>query len=101
MKGRGCKLADFGGTRKLPHETSVAAGTAATYDYTAPEIKSREPGARPADVWAFGVLLYELCTVSGPAPSNPKDIDQQYSPALRNLIDKCMRPNPEDRPSIL
>ena len=57
-------LGDFGIARKLrPGENTIPRddmfGTPA---YTAPEMFTGEPYGREVDLWAFGVMLYELMT---------------------------------------
>jgi serine/threonine protein kinase len=57
-------LGDFGIARKLrPGEITIPCddmfGTPA---YTAPEMFTGEPYGREVDLWAFGVMLYELIT---------------------------------------
>ena len=54
-------LADFGLARHLPAETSIT-GRCGSKGYMSPEILAGEPYGLPADIWAFGTLIYALAT---------------------------------------
>ena len=82
----------------------------------APEIlnaKSAKPKITKQDVWSIGVMAYELCTFRIPfkcATSGAtidaiiKDtqipIEQGYSAGLKDLINRLLIKDPEQRPSI-
>jgi serine/threonine protein kinase len=57
-------LGDFGIARKLPpgENTIPRDDVFGTPAYTAPEMFIGEPYGREVDLWAFGVMLYELLT---------------------------------------
>jgi serine/threonine protein kinase len=57
-------LGDFGIARKLrPGENTIPRDDVfGTPAYTAPEMFTGEPYGREVDLWAFGVMLYELIT---------------------------------------
>ena len=57
-------LGDFGIARKLlPGENMIPRDdTFGTPAYTCPEMFTGEPYGREVDLWAFGVMLYELIT---------------------------------------
>eukprot|EP01052_Picozoa_sp_SAG31_P019685 SAG31_NODE_1446_length_8318_cov_8.573914_10_plen_134_part_00 len=56
-----CKLGDFGLAIALPEGCDTVTETLGTITAMAPELFDRKPGGFPADVWALGTLLYELC----------------------------------------
>ncbi|PNH12348.1 putative serine/threonine-protein kinase [Tetrabaena socialis] len=60
------KVADFGLSTRMTdeqtHESNRFQGTPA---YTAPEVQAHGRLSKAADVWAFGVLLLELCNGEG------------------------------------
>ena len=60
-------LADFGLARHLPAETTII-GRCGTKGYMSPEILAGDPYALPADIWAFGTLIYALATSQLPFP---------------------------------
>ena len=125
----GVKLMDFG-LAKLKDDpvVEVAAMTAMTVDkkkltvegtilgtfqYMAPEqLEGQEADAR-TDIFAFGVVLYEMATgqpafsgktkaslISAILSSNPKPISElapTTPPALDRVIRRCLAKDPEDR----
>lgn len=60
------KLADFGCSNYLEGVRHTYCGTP---DYLAPEIILGDPQNEKVDVWALGILLFEL--VKGKAPFSP------------------------------
>jgi serine/threonine protein kinase len=76
-----------------------------TAGYIAPEIKTNNVLVGPdIDMWAFGVMLYEMCTAykptvlqnyrygSGPIPYRQRDwkkLDKQGA-VVQDLINKCL-----------
>lgn len=94
-------------------EVSSANRIAGTPLYMAPEIWRGEPGTRRADIYATGVLLYELCTGAPPFADvtlqelpqivNQRDATPLYSvapavePRLAAIIDRCLRRDPAQR----
>lgn len=80
-------------------EDRTSTNTPTVYD--PPE--SRHGGSFTAgDIWALGVSLFEAFTRrpphlgdSGEAVVLPAD----FSPAFREVVARCLRPNPQDRPS--
>lgn len=107
-----CKLGDFGISRVLEHTNCFAKTSIGTPYYLAPEICQQRPYAWPADIWALGCILYEMCTlkvpfdaqnfkqlcdriIRGPAPRIGKD----YSEELRDVCSKMLSLDPRARPS--
>jgi NIMA (never in mitosis gene a)-related kinase len=60
------KIIDFGVSRLLSSDLSMAASYAGTPLYMAPELVKNEKYSFPADVWSTGVILYELITLQYP-----------------------------------
>ncbi|KAA8641556.1 G2-specific serine/threonine protein kinase [Aspergillus tanneri] len=76
-----------------------------------PEICARESYGFPADIWALGCTMYELCQQDVPfnaqagallvreiLDGRPKPLPKIYSETLRTLIGDCLRRNPARRP---
>ena len=117
------KVLDFGiaktSDRAFAGMTSVmtaAAMIVGTPEYMSPEQASGGPESAidgRADLYAVGVILYELVTGAHPfradtpmgmlvqqlhtAPSPPRTINADVSPALSALIVKALQKRPEDR----
>ena len=60
-------IADFGLAKHLPDKTTLT-GRCGTKGYMAPEILAGHPYSLPADIWAFGTLLYALVSSQLPFP---------------------------------
>lgn len=54
------KIADFGSAIRLNNINSRIIGSGVTFDYSAPEMFKNEGYSFKADIWALGVVLYEM-----------------------------------------
>ena len=113
MKSGIVKLGDFGISKGLKSTWAKAKTVVGTPYYLAPEIINNKPYDSKCDIWALGILLYELMTFKMPfnAVSLPllsikinrgvyKPPPSTYSSDIRNLLKNCLTLNPEERPSI-
>lgn len=73
------QLGDFGVTKLLENTAAFAKTTIGTPYYISPEICNEQPYSYASDVWALGVMMYELCALT--VPFNAKDF-----PSLRRVI---------------
>ncbi|TNJ28525.1 Kinase, NEK [Giardia muris] len=100
-----CKLGDFGFLRSL--EPSGRAKTVVgTKCYMAPEIINDTTGYTEAvDIWAFGVLIYVLCTKTFPFKAADKILRVDFPPIpgrpqeLTELVRRMLKLNPDERPT--
>jgi hypothetical protein len=94
------KILDFGLARAQGPEHSAAATFATrpglligTPGYIAPEQLAGERGDARADVYAFGVMMYEYAAGSHPfATGAPKTI-----PAIGGIVSRCLKQSPDER----
>lgn len=104
-------LFDFGTARRIdgPRPSSQVG----TDDYMAPEEFALQLSGPAADIFSFGILLFELITGASPyrAPTRSNPVPQASEPArplrslaprasrrLEKLIDRCLAHRPQDRP---
>ena len=106
-----CKLADFGWSNYvLDGERKTFCGTP---EYLAPEMVNKKGHDTSVDIWALGVLLFEL--LSGKLPFrgrnhrelfsnigalNIKWPGNDFNALAKNLIIKILKQNPKERPSL-
>ena len=105
------KLTDFGLSKDLVEDgkTSTFCGTS---EYLAPEVVMQMPYSYPIDIWALGVLCYEM--ILGATPffdenrskmfSNIVSAEPYFPPQLdrriADFISKLLTKNPAERPTF-
>ncbi|KAK3413730.1 serine/threonine-protein kinase STY8 isoform X1 [Eucalyptus grandis] len=107
------KVADFGVAR-VQAETGVMTAETGTYRWMAPEVIEHRQYDHKADIFSFGIVLWELLTGELPyaymtplqaaigvvqkdlRPSIPKDTD----PLLVELLQSCWERDPKRRPNF-
>jgi len=96
------KIGDFGLASQTDAGTEYSSGDAVygTPGYAAPEIL-HNPAAigKPSDIFAVGVILYELLTGQLPDEQNPRPASRivNTDPRLDRIIRKATHPNPAMR----
>ncbi|XP_078499113.1 tyrosine-protein kinase ABL2 isoform X1 [Lissotriton helveticus] len=109
------KVADFGLSRLMTGDTYTAhAGAKFPIKWTAPESLAYNTFSIKSDVWAFGVLLWEIATY-GMSPYPGIDLSQVYDllekgyrmeqpegcpPKVYELMRACWQWSPSDRPTF-
>lgn len=106
-----CLVGDFG-ISKVLESTLFATTCVGTPAYMAPEIVRNDKYSSSVDMWAFGVILYELLTLQLPF-SSPNLLGLVYQiatqdpdftklegvdPALAVVVKDCLRKAPDSRP---
>ncbi|CAK8993387.1 unnamed protein product [Durusdinium trenchii] len=112
-KAGNLKMGDFGIAKVLNSTQAIARTTIGTPYYLSPEVCQEKPYAWPADIWAMGVILYELLAlklpfdggsnmvilvqsiIRGTAPPLP----EEYSPFVRSLCSEMLSKVPAKRPT--
>lgn len=112
--GGRAKVADFGIASSRANERLTATGAAiGSPHYIAPEQVAGERATTRSDVYALGVLLYELLTGHRPFdgdnvtavalarmdadPPPPSVYDPELSPGVDGVVMKCLARDPDDR----
>jgi serine/threonine-protein kinase len=107
------KVTDFGIARAAAGSKAPAADAATTAAYSSPELASGAPAGETADVYALGVLLFELLTGRRPwegktvaeiekargsgEPPRPSELRQGIPPALEMIDLKALAAEPDLR----
>ena len=113
MKNGIVKLGEFCIAKGLKSTWEKARTMIETHYYCSPEIMSGQPYDLKSDIWALGILLYELMTfkMSFNAVSFPllhikinrgvyHPPPSYYSSEIKDLLKKCLTLDPKKRPSI-
>ena len=104
------KVCDFGVSRVVDRRKTMT-GNVGTVSWIAPEVFEQRKYSEKADVYSFGIVLWELLTrrvpfadihsfsipvsvIKGDRPSIPKDCPS----ALKKLIRECWQPKASKRP---
>jgi Tol biopolymer transport system component/predicted Ser/Thr protein kinase len=115
------KVLDFGLAARMPQAEAAAvtktqealphAGMlVGTLGYMAPEVLRGEAATARSDIWALGVLLYEMASgkqpftgttqtdvVSAIVKETPPPLPEKVSPGLRTVIQHCLTKEPARR----
>jgi tetratricopeptide (TPR) repeat protein/predicted Ser/Thr protein kinase len=107
MRLRGENLAEVTQSNYSLADSSPLAGT---LGYIAPEILQGEAASPRTDIWAFGVLLYEMCTgqlpfrgrtgyelTSAILREDPKPLPNRVPEGLRAIVHRCLMKEPARR----
>ncbi|CAL4885329.1 unnamed protein product [Urochloa decumbens] len=108
------KVCDFGLSRMKNKTFLSSRSTAGTAEWMAPEVLRNEPSDEKCDVFSYGVILWELCTLLQPwegmnamqvvgavgFQNRRLDIPDNIDPAIAEIIVKCWHTDPKLRPSF-
>lgn len=113
------KLFDFGlctcvQATSHPNDTYEMTGYTGSLRYMAPEVVSRRPYNEKADVYSFGIMLWQMARDKTPFKGYDKDefvkqvvenherpkIDKSWPVGFSNLLKACWEAEPAHRPSF-
>ena len=95
LNGDKIKLCDFGWCCETNYNNRKS--FCGTFEYMAPEIIKEMPYGKPVDIWALGILLYEL--YFGVSPFNSyKENEEQTKEIINNIMQKRLYFNRKNIP---
>jgi len=105
------KIADFGISKVLTNDGFARTMVGTPY-YLSPEVCQKQPYACPADMWALGCVVYELCALRVPFEAQnlqqlvnvivrgpPPRVPSAYSRDVDAVIGEMLSRDPLKRPS--
>jgi serine/threonine protein kinase len=112
VAGDGSTTAGDGAETSFEAFQSMDGGLRGTPRYLAPEQWSQMPVTPAADIWALGLILYELSSGDHPWPdadvyqlchqvtssTSVPPVAETVHPGLRALIERCLSKDPAERP---
>eukprot|EP00288_Rhodomonas_lens_P016262 CAMPEP_0177698216 /NCGR_PEP_ID=MMETSP0484_2-20121128/4921_1 /TAXON_ID=354590 /ORGANISM="Rhodomonas lens, Strain RHODO" /LENGTH=291 /DNA_ID=CAMNT_0019209291 /DNA_START=212 /DNA_END=1083 /DNA_ORIENTATION=- len=106
------KLGDFGVAKRLNSAQPMAVSVVGTPLYLSPELCNGQPYNTKSDVWALGVLLYEMCARRAPFQAGNQGavikkilmgeyapLPRTYSDEVTGMVSSCLAQDPNLRPS--
>ncbi len=94
------KVADLGIAMDKMSETLTMTGAyVGSMAYVAPEQMSQTRNQIDArtDLWALGVLMYEMLTGATPQATLESDLMAKVPAEFKSIVRKCLKQNPQDR----
>lgn len=107
------KLIDFGLAVELNSNDLVTDETMrGTFEYAAPEVREKENYGTPADIWSFGIMMYELFFGIIPRPERDSfqrrntevfkemKLQENLKDSFNYLFNSIFQENPSKRPNV-
>ncbi|KAF2318412.1 hypothetical protein GH714_006844 [Hevea brasiliensis] len=108
------KVCDFGLSRSKAKSYLSSKTAAGTPEWMAPEVLRNDPSNEKADVYSFGVILWEIMTLQRPwrnlnqaqvvaavgFKGQRLEVPNNVNPSVAALIDVCLTSEPSKRPSF-
>jgi serine/threonine-protein kinase len=108
------KIADFGLARASTHNTATSQALLGTIAYLSPELISRGEADLRSDIYALGIMMFEMLTGEQPYQGDqavtiayqhandivpaPSTKNPDIPAAFDELVDWCTRRSPDERP---
>lgn len=111
------KITDFGLSRENSLVNEMMTANTGTYHWMAPEVLDAKPYTHKADVFSYGICLYEIITRTTPYPGlngaqianrvvnneerpNMNNVPDECPSALKEIMIKCWAQDPDIRPTF-
>mmetsp|Transcript_125131 Transcript_125131/g.348204 ORF Transcript_125131/g.348204 Transcript_125131/m.348204 type:complete len:386 (-) Transcript_125131:195-1352(-) len=107
------RLGDLGVARVLRDGANFASTLIGTPYYLSPEMCEQKPYNDRSDVWAYGCVVYEMCTQKHPFDAQNQvallakiirgryaPVGEMYSSELRSIVEDCLIQDCARRPAI-
>jgi NIMA (never in mitosis gene a)-related kinase len=107
------KVGDFGISKSLASTLANAVTRIGTPYYLSPEICMDKPYNTKTDMWALGVVLYEMMSLKHPfdatsmdalltkiCRTHPTPLPKRWNANLRSICDQLLKKNPAERPTV-
>jgi serine/threonine protein kinase len=95
---RGVKVLDFGIAKSAGDQTLTGSGMLiGTPAYMAPEQREGKESDASTDIYALGLMLYEMIAGKRPPQNPPAPSFTGQPPELQEILDKALAPDRQDR----
>jgi hypothetical protein len=96
------KLADVGLAKVIRDRNYITqVSVIGTFAWAAPEVLTNEKCTEKADIFSFGIVLWEIVTGEQPVRGGRRDarVPEECSQEVSDIIDACLRTDPQKRPT--
>jgi hypothetical protein len=96
------KLADVGLAKVIRDRNYITqVSVIGTFAWAAPEVLTNEKCTEKADIFSFGIVLWEIVTGEQPVRGGRRDVrvPEECSQQVADIIDACLQTDPDMRPT--